>query len=110
MFTKEMLLQNYDWAVESFDILFEHCRGFSNEQLLQEHAGFGYPSLWDQLAHILSCENYWLYNITGSLAVSDWHSERTLGGLLQRRPALIAASRDYISSADDQALNTDRTF
>jgi uncharacterized damage-inducible protein DinB len=110
MFTKNGLLQNYNWAVASFDTLFEHCRGFSGEELLQEHAGFGFPCLWDQLAHILICENYWLENITGKSAVDNWHEPRTLEHLLSQRPTLLAATREYISSATEEELNTERTF
>lgn len=110
MFTKDALLQNYNWAVESFDRLFEHCGSFTNEQLLLEHAGFGFPCLWDQLAHILICENYWLFNVTGRSAVDNWHDPRTLDHLLAQRRTLVAATRAYLQSARDDELNTERTF
>jgi len=112
MFSRDSLLAQHKWTQNSLDILFDHCAGFSDEQLQQEHAGFGFPSLYSQLAHILQCENYWLWNLTGRPAVSDADLQEagTFAGLVALRPAINAATRAFIESASEEMLNTERVF
>jgi uncharacterized damage-inducible protein DinB len=110
MFSRADLLAVHGWAHESIEILFTHAADFTQEQLLQEFPGFGQTSLWATLLHIVGVENYWLYMLSGKLAVEDYPSETTAMALDEHRRLVASALREYLNSRSEAELNTETTF
>jgi uncharacterized damage-inducible protein DinB len=110
MFTRDGLQQYYVWTHYTLDRLFEHCSGFSPEELAQELEGFGIPTLWDQLAHMLITEEHWV----GWLRTGSHHtlrpSKRTWAELTGYRSDVMQRSSTYIASLDDVAINGEVTL
>lgn len=100
----------HGWAHESLEILFSHAAGFAEEQLLQEFPGFGQASLWATLLHVVGVENYWLYMMSGKLAVEDYPGKPTAEAVDEHRRLVAAALREHLASRSDQELNTEVTF
>jgi uncharacterized damage-inducible protein DinB len=110
MLSRDGLLAIYGWQQECFDILFAHCGQFTEQDLQREFDGFGQPSLWASLLHIVAVENYWLFNLSGQWALTDEPKERTVAALDGQRKQVAAAMRAWLNSKSDEELNTIVTY
>lgn len=106
MFTTLGMLTFLNWVEESLQRLFDHCAGFSPEELRQEFAGFGMASVWSQLTHMLGAEEYWLKKITPDWSVPEFDGA-TLEDLRVRQGTLAKVTADYLETLSDEALNTE---
>ncbi len=107
MYTAAALLDIHARTQRSLARLIEHCAGFEPSELTRELAGFGYPTLAAQLDHIVGAERYWLAVLHGQ---TDWGAEEPVPSsadvLSARRASVAAATRAYLETTSDAALNT----
>ena len=109
MFTHEGLLLIHSWTHESLDILFQHAASLPQELLLRNLAGFGSPSVRDQLVHVLAVESRWMHAVQ-KRPLPEWRSSeyRTLESLLESKSAVVADTQEFIRSLTAEELNAVR--
>jgi hypothetical protein len=56
MFARDGLRELHGWTHESLDVLLRHIALVPAERLREPLAGFGFPTVWKQLIHIMQVE------------------------------------------------------
>jgi hypothetical protein len=56
MFARDGIRELHRWMHESLDILLRHIASVPGERLREPLAGFGFPTVWKQLIHIMQVE------------------------------------------------------
>ncbi|MCB1217542.1 DinB family protein [bacterium] len=111
MFTSQDLLRYHELAHEGLGRMMEHVLTLPQEKFRQQLEGFAAPSVRAQLCHMLDVEAFWVKAIQGGGLDHDWeHAED-----LQKPPELeayrlevAAATRRWLESESDEALNSER--
>jgi uncharacterized damage-inducible protein DinB len=107
MFTKDGISELHKLTHESLDILLQRASSVSMECLWQTLAGFGHPTVWEQLIHILEVEESWVCDLQNR-SFARWREEncRTMETLLQARERVRNATRAYVDTLSETQLNT----
>jgi len=107
MFTKSGIRELHGAAHESLDILLHHVEGVPASLLRVPIAGFGFPTVWKQLIHLLTVEEGWVHDLQDQ-AFAGWGEEdcTTLTALQATKSRLRDATRAYIDSLSVAELNT----
>lgn len=109
MYTAEALLDLHRRAHISLGRLMTHCDQFSPEELNRQMDGFGFPSILQQLHHLIGGEEYWIEVLKGSVIDNDDSSGcPSLGSLEAYRQRVFAATEMYLRSAPPAELNAAR--
>ena len=109
MYTPSALRDMHDRAHRSLQSLLQHCAGFSDEEFARELPGFGYPSLQQQLDHVIGAEEYWVSVVRGLFTGDvDEIPHPTIAALETHRAAVAATTDAYLGEAQDAELNTPR--
>jgi len=78
------------------------------ELLLREVPGFGYPSVRDQLVHVLSVETAWVSALRGApisrLPAAD---HATLNSIIEAKHRVAKSSLSYLDGLSESELNTE---
>lgn len=85
MFSKAGIVELHTATHERLDLLLRHIATVPEELLHKPVSGFGHPSIWKQLVHILTCEEGWVHDLQNK-AFPGW-DERDCATM----PALRAA-------------------
>jgi uncharacterized damage-inducible protein DinB len=112
MYTAPALLDIHTRAHRSLQALLRHCGGFGAPELAREFEGFGYPSMREQLDHVIGAEEYWMNVVCGRYTGGDPeeipHPDTV--GLEAYRAATAERTASYLRGASDAELNTPRTM
>jgi uncharacterized damage-inducible protein DinB len=109
MYDAESLLDLHERGHRNLQKLLAHCAGFEREQIDREVPGFGYPTIRLQLLHEIGAEAYWIGVLQDRMDVDEQEGVlRTIDAVADRRAAVAAETRRYLSGATPQALNTPR--
>jgi uncharacterized damage-inducible protein DinB len=60
MFTKSGIIELHATMHERLDLLLSHVATVPDDLHHKQISGFGHPSIWKQLVHILTCEEGWI--------------------------------------------------
>lgn len=109
MHTVEALLDVHTRAHESLRRLIVFCSALTDDELRRPVAGFGWPTVHQQLEHTIGAEVYWQTVVT-----RGYTEEATLPALpdaaaleaFRRQTALV--TRAYLEGASDAELNSPR--
>src|SRR5215469_9915751 len=106
MFDKDGIAQLHSWTHQSLDILLKHIAQVPSEKLKQELMGFGFPTVWKQLMHILGVEEEWVCVLQDKPAIS-WAEKDypNMIALEQGKTRVQAATQNYVKSLNDAQLN-----
>ncbi len=63
MFTKSGIIELHATMHERLDLLFRHVATVPDNLHHKQISGFGHPSIWKQLVHILTCEEGWIHDL-----------------------------------------------
>jgi hypothetical protein len=74
MFTKSGITELHSATHESLDILLDHVATVPDALLRQPLPGFGFPTVWRQLVHILTVEEGWVHDLR-SKPFDGWFEE-----------------------------------
>ena len=74
MFTKSGIIELHATMHERLDLAFSHVASVPDNLSRKQISGFGLPSIWKQLVHILNCEDFWIHNLQNK-QFADWHEE-----------------------------------
>lgn len=106
MFTKDGILELHSATHESLDILFRHLEGVPVSLLRKSLQGFGFPTAWRQLTHVLAVEEGWVHDLQGKPFVG-WGEEAcpTMAALLAAKNRIRNATCAYTESLSEAELN-----
>lgn len=107
MFTKSGIRELHSATHESLDILLRHIGSVPPGLLREPLAGFGFPTVWKQLTHILTVEEGWVHNLQ-DLRFAAWGEEDcpTMAAMLAAKSRLRDATRSYLDRLSEAELNT----
>ena len=107
MFTKEGILDLHSVMHERLDLLLRHAATVPDELHRKEIAGFGHPTVWKQLVHILTCEEGWVHDLQNQ-PFPGWSEEdcSTMTALRAAKERIQEATRNYVSGLTQEELNT----
>lgn len=109
MFTVQAMLGMHAGAHASLRGLLEHCATLEAGALCRDFAGFGYPSVSTQFAHLIGAEAYWVGVLQGRWEVDEDDPVFTETAALEAyRAQMAAATRAYLEGATTEELNTAR--
>lgn len=107
MFSKSGITDLHAATHESLDILLEQIAKVPGHLLRQPLSGFGFPSVWRQLAHILTVEEGWLSDLQEK-SFPGWFAEDcpTIEALRSQKSRIRDATRSYLDTIGEAQLNT----
>src|SRR5215471_1305733 len=106
MFNKSGITELHTAMHERLDLLLQHVATVPDELRHKPISGFGHPSIWKQLVHILTCEEGWIHDLQNR-AFAGWSEEDcpTLAVLLAAKDRVREATRTYVDDLSDEQLN-----
>ena len=106
MFTKEGIRELHGRMHESLDILLRHAAKVPDHLLRQPIVGFGFPTVWKQIVHILTVEEGWVCDLQFK-DFPGWFEEDvpTMESLLSHKRRILASTRAYLDGLGDERLN-----
>jgi uncharacterized damage-inducible protein DinB len=106
VFTKDGIGELHARTHECLDILLQHVSAVQTEMLRTKLAGFGIPTIWLQLTHILEVEEGWVLNLQDQPR-SLWREGdcATMATLRQAKERVRDATRTYLGSLNETELN-----
>lgn len=107
MFTKSGILELHATTHERLDLLLRHVTTVPEELLRRSIPGLGHPTIWEQLVHILMCEEGWVHDLQNK-PFEGWGEEdrMTMTDLRAHRNRIQDATRTYVSNLTEEQLNT----
>src|SRR5437016_13494286 len=87
-------------------LLLGHVATVPDDLHYKQISGFGHPSIWKQLVHILTCEEGWIHDLEDK-AFAGWHEEDcpTMADLLVAKQRIRQATRTYVGGLTEEQLN-----
>jgi uncharacterized damage-inducible protein DinB len=107
MFSKAGILELHANTHERLDLLLRHVATVPEELLHKPISGFGHPSIWKQLVHILTCEEGWVHDLQNQ-AFPGWSEDDcpTMATLQDAKRRIREATRTYLGGLTEEQLNT----
>jgi len=107
MFGKDGIRDLHGWTHDSLDILLKHVSPMPAELLHTMLVGFGAPTVWKQLVHILEVEEGWVRGLEDK-PLTHWRAEDfgTMAALLAGKQRVQHATQAYLESLSEAQLNT----
>jgi len=107
MFNKAGIRELHGLMHERVDFLLRHVATVPDHLLREPVSGFGHPSVWKQLLHILSCEEGWVHDLQHK-AFAGWREEdvATMPALQGTKGRIREATRVYLDGLSEAELNT----
>ena len=106
MFTKSGIIALHGATHDSLDVLLRHLATVPDKLARVPVAGFGFPTVWKQLVHILSVEESWVKDLQYQ-RFDGWREEDvpTMAALLAEKHRICDATRAYVGRLDEGQLN-----
>lgn len=106
MFAKAGIIELHVTTHAQLDLLLHHIATVPDELTHRPISGFGHPSIWKQLVHILTCEEGWIHDLKNQ-AFAGWHAEDcpTMESLLVAKHRIQEATRTYLGNLTEEQLN-----
>jgi uncharacterized damage-inducible protein DinB len=107
MFTKTGIIELHAAMHERLDLLLRHVATVPQELHHKPVSGFGHPSIWKQLVHVLNCEEGWIHNLQNKM-FAGWREEDcpTMAAILAAKNRAQEATRTYLGGLTEDQLNT----
>jgi uncharacterized damage-inducible protein DinB len=106
-FTKAGIIELHATMHERLDLLVRHVATVPDELWHKPISGFGHPSVWKQLGHILTCEEGWVHDLQNK-PFAGWDAEDcpTVAQLGASKERIREATRSYVGNLTEEQLNT----
>ena len=107
MFAKSGIIELHTIMHDRLDFLLSHVATAPDDVCRKQISGFGHPSIWKQLVHILNCEEFWIHSLQNK-EFADWREEDfpTVADLLAAKERIRQATRVYVGELTEEQLNT----
>jgi uncharacterized damage-inducible protein DinB len=107
MFTKAGITELHVAMHERLDLLLRHVATVPDELLHKPLLGFGHPSIWEQLVHILACEEGWVQDLQNRAFAGRSEGEcPTMAALLAAKNRAREVTQTYLGDLTEDQLNT----
>jgi len=107
MFTKAGISELHVAMHERLDLLLRHVATVPDELRHKPISGFGHPSIWKQLVHILTCEEGWVHDLQNRVFAGWGEGDcPTMAALLAAKNRVREATRTYLDDLTEEQLNT----
>ncbi len=106
-YTAASLLDIHRRAHRSIAGLIAHCAGeLDEEQVDRSIAGFGVPTIRQQLLHVIGAERYWIGVLEDKMLTDDPVADYpTVASLEEYRAAVAEATEEYLRNVSPTTLN-----
>ena len=106
MFNKEGIVELHTAMHERLDLLLQHVSTVPDQLRHKPVSGFGHPSIWKQLVHVLTCEEGWVHDLQNR-PFPGWYEEvcPTMTDLLVAKDRIREGTRAYLSDVTEEQLN-----
>lgn len=110
MFSRAGIVELHAVTHERLDLLLEHVSTVPKDLLRTSIPGFGHPSVWAQLVHILTCEEGWVHDLQNK-DFPGWDEQDcpATADLQAARRRIRDETRLYIGSLTEEQLNATLT-
>lgn len=110
MFNKTGILELHGLMHERIDLLLRHIATVPDELTRKPLPGFGHPTIWKQLVHVLTCEEGWIHDLQNKV-FAGWTEERcpTMADLISAKGRIRDATQTYLGALTEEQLNTTLT-
>ena len=110
MFTRDGIRELHGGMHESLDVLLRHVSTVPDELLRTSLNGFGFPTVWKQLVHILTVEEGWVHDLQYK-HFPGWFEQDapTMVALHRQKRRILEATRAYLDGLGETELNTTLT-
>jgi uncharacterized damage-inducible protein DinB len=107
MFSKAGIIELHATMHERLDLLLRHVATVPDDLHHKLIPGFGHPSIWKQLVHIMTCEEGWVHDLQNK-AFPGWREEDcpTMAAMLATKDRIREATRAYLEGLTEEQLNT----
>jgi uncharacterized damage-inducible protein DinB len=107
MFAKSGIQELHGVTHERLDLLLRHVASVPHHLLREPISGFGHPTIWKQLIHILTCEEGWVYDLQDK-PFAGWQegSASTIAALTAHKDRIRQTTRAYLDGLSEKQLNT----
>ncbi len=107
MFTKAGIIELHATTHKRLDLLLGHVATVPDELCRRPIPGFGHPSIWKQLVHILTCEEGWVHDLQNK-AFAGWNEDDcpTMEALVAAKERIREVMRFYLGGLTEEQLNT----
>ena len=104
MFTKAGIVELHATTHERLDLVLRHVATVPDGLYRKPISGFGHPSVWQQLVHILACEEGWVH----ALKNKPFRAEEcpNMPALRAAKDRIREATRTYLGNLTEEQLNT----
>ena len=110
MFAKAGIVDLHGTTHERLNLLLSHVATVPDNVLRESISGFGHPSVWKQLVHILSCEEGWVHDLQDKTFVGLREEDvSTMTELLATKRRIRDTTRAYLDSLSEEQLNATLT-
>jgi uncharacterized damage-inducible protein DinB len=107
MFSKAGITELHSLMHDRLDLLLRHVATVPDELTRKPISGFGHPSVWKQLVHILTCEEGWIHDLENKTYVGWGEKEcPTMATLMAAKARIRGATRSYLADLTEEQLNT----
>jgi|SRR5215470_13517698 len=106
MFNRDGIIELHTLMHERMDLLLRHVATVHNELWRKPIPGFGHPTVWKQLVHILTCEEGWVHDLQNK-SFDGWCEEDcpTMVALQAAKDRIKEATRAYVRGLTEAELN-----
>jgi uncharacterized damage-inducible protein DinB len=108
VFTLSGIRKLHSWTHSSLSLVLDHLSTLPKDDYAQKLTGFGFPTLREQIVHILNCEAFWIHILQNvpfeNRDPADW-PDVSSARVLQSK--VIADTFAYLSDLTDEKLNAD---
>jgi uncharacterized damage-inducible protein DinB len=107
MFAKTGILELHSAMHERLDLLLRHVATVPEDLRHKPIPGFGHPSIWKQLVHVVSCEEGWVHDLQNkSFAGWDVEDCPAIAALVAAKDRVREETRRYLTGVTEAELNT----
>ena len=106
MFTKDGIKELHAATHERLDTLLDHVATVPDPLLREPLPGFGFPTVWLQLIHMLTCEEGWVYDLQAKL-FHGWYEKDcpTLDAMRAAKTRICINTRRYVDGLSEEQFN-----
>jgi uncharacterized damage-inducible protein DinB len=110
MFTKSGIAELHSATHERLDLLLSHVATVPDKLVREPISGFGHPTIWKQLVHILTCEEGWVCDLR-NVSFAGWSELDcpTITDLVAAMSRIRDTTRTYLNSLSEAQLNATLT-
>jgi uncharacterized damage-inducible protein DinB len=109
VFTVDGVRKLHGWTHACLNLLLDHLSTVPADVYGKDVAGFGFPTLREQVVHVFNCEGLWIYLLQGQ-RYADRRAQEcpAVADARVLQHEVSARTHAYLSNLTDQQLNADR--